>query len=262
MGTSEGMLTLGVLKLQEAPLNELTFYLDYDGSLCPHLEVWEERVYDPEIILDLMQRLSSKAAGVFWNTGRRPESLASVHKSFMEYSGFFMQGAGFWDHKRQSLEELGPRVPEEWAPSYLKKIQQWPELRLEVKACSLRVAAFQKSARAALEDFVGQELARELPGWRWHLGSRGAELLAEGINKGTALVSAAKKFGGIPVALGDDVLDRPALEEAIKLGGYGVVVGEHCGWATEIDHKASQLVFCENVDVALELFGSLTAAPG
>lgn len=245
------------MKLQEAPLNELTFYLDYDGSLCPHLEVWEERIYDPQVILDLMKNLSKKCKGVFWNTGRRPESLASVHRDFMKHSGFFMQGAGFWDQEKGQLEELGPRVSDTWAKLYQEIIQEWPELRLEIKSCSLRVAAFQKTGRAKLEAFVQQEWQRELPGWHWHLGSRGAELLAEGVNKGSALSAMAKKVGGVPVALGDDVLDQPALEEAIRLGGYGIVVGEHCGWATEIDHKASQLIFCENVDTALQFFDSL-----
>lgn len=251
------MLTLEVLKLQEVPLNELTFYLDYDGCLCPHLEVWQDRVYDPQTILDLLKKLSSRAAGVFWNTGRRVASLESVHTDFLEYSGFFMQGASYWDHEARDLKLLGLELPDEWAPMYESLLKEWPELRLEVKSCSLRVAAFQGSGRSSLESFIEKEKQRQLSGWTWHLGSRGAELLADGFNKGTALRSAVQSTSSIPVALGDDLLDKPALEEAIRLGGYGIVVGEHCGWATEIDHKASQLTFCENVDSALEFLGEL-----
>ena len=73
------------------------WFLDYDGTLCPHLEVWEERGYRVEDISSAVNNLAKKSCKVMWNTGRRPESLGGVKKQFLDYSGYFIHGSVFWD---------------------------------------------------------------------------------------------------------------------------------------------------------------------
>lgn len=256
------MLQLGLLKLQNANLNNLVFFLDFDGSLCPHLEVWEERSYDPVAIQTLLNHVQAQSQGMFWNTGRRVESLASVHEDFLKFSGYFIQGSVFWDSilKKQSL--VGPSLPQKLATFYEQHLVEFSSLRLEIKPSSLRIAPYQSASLEEVSDFLVKEIlpAEFNKTWKWHVGSRGAELLAVGHDKSFALRDFYSKNNhskAMPVVVGDDILDRPAIEESIKRGGYAILVGEHCGWATEIEHKAWQVSYCDHPNDALHLLASL-----
>lgn len=256
------MLALSVLNIQKAHLKDLVFFLDFDGSLCPHLEVWEERSYDPTGIESIVNRLHSLSRGVFWNTGRRVESLASVNENFLKLNGYFIQGSMRWDASQRQEKLCGPSVPQSLAKFYEENMQGQGTLRLEVKMSSLRVAPYQSGSLndvGVLLDKV--PLPKEFEtAWHWHRGARGAELLAKGFDKSFALVdyySHASSSGAIPVAVGDDSLDRPAIEEALNRGGYAILVGEHCGWATEIEHKAWQITYCDQPSDVLNLLSQL-----
>ncbi len=260
------MLTFRVLKLQEAPLQELVFFLDYDGSLCPHLEVWEERIYDPDEIYALVSALkpsttaadrNSGAREIYWNTGRRVESLASVSDKFLEYPGYFIQGSVFWDAQSKTETVCGPLIGKDWAKFYEDQLKTEKGLRIEIKKSSLRIAAFQDGDRDQVTRFFESAKHPDLTGWQWRMGARGAELLSKDFDKRFAVRDGLKRTPGIPVVIGDDTLDAPAVEEAIARGGFAILVGEHCGWATEIEHKASQLLYCNDVGQAKALLQSL-----
>ncbi len=254
------MLPLRVLKLQEAPLQELVFFLDYDGSLCPHLEVWEERIYDPDEIYDLVLRLKrAPVREIYWNTGRRVESLASVSEKLLEFSGYFIQGSVCWDAKTKVETLLGPAVHQEWVDLYERSLESWKGLKLEQKPSSLRIAPYQNGDMDQLKEYFDKVKHPILGDWQWHVGARGAELLSKKFDKGFAVRDGLRRTPGIPVAIGDDSLDAPAVREAIASGGYAILVGEHCGWATEIDHKASQLIYCNDVRQAKALLHSMVA---
>ena len=81
-----------------------------------------------------------------------------------------------------------------------------------------------------------------------------------GFDKSFALkdyYSEPSTHGAIPVAVGDDSLDRPAIEEALNRGGYAILVGEHCGWATEIEHKAWQINYFNEPSEVLKFLAQL-----
>lgn len=252
------MLTSRLLKLQEAPLNELVFFLDYDGSLCPHLEVWEERVYDPKEIYDLVSGLKSGGAReIYWNTGRRVESLGGVCDEFLEFPGYFIQGSVYWDSKTKIETLVGEALPDGLAEYYSRTLRGWSGLRMEVKKSSLRIAPYQNGHMEQLREYFSKVAHSDLTGWQWHVGARGGELLSHRYDKRFAVRDGLERSPGIPVAIGDDTLDRPAIEEVIARGGYAILVGEHCGWATEIEHKASQLSYCNDISQAKGLLRSL-----
>lgn len=223
------------------------WFLDYDGSLCPHQEVWEERSYDPEAIHRLVTRLSERASGVFWNTGRRPESLGGVVSGFLEHPGHFIQGSVTWDPKLKLAKRIGPDLPPGEAEVFTKFLEKYPELRLEIKPTGLRVAPMQLANMPRVAHFVAASRDLTPRGWTWHTGHRGTELLADGFDKARCLNDEMPKLPAdtIPVAVGDDLLDRPAFVETLKRGGFVLPVGDACGWVTELKHRPQQIVFCE-----------------
>jgi hypothetical protein len=255
------MLAFALLRLQNTLLARTVWFLDFDGSLCPHLEVWQQRTYDPAQIAALVSDLARAARGVFWNTGRRVESLGSVNEAFLEHSGYFMQGAARWDAKSRQETLVGVPLPEGYEPQIRSLLASKPRFRLEVKRASLRVAPFVETEIADLRALFLDPVFPRLPGWTWHVGARGAELLHDSFDKGHALRAEMKRFpaDSLPVAVGDDLLDKPAVEAALAMGGYAILVGENCGWATEIPHLASQLVVVRDPDEALSRIRALLA---
>ncbi len=236
------------------------WFLDYDGTLCPHLEVWEERGYRVEDISSAVNNLAKKSCKVMWNTGRRPESLGGVKKQFLDYSGYFIHGSVFWDSEKQEAKFLGVSFPKEYADSLSRRMEEEKTYRLEIKSCGARLAPFQKTQKKFIKKFVeslGLSFSSE---WEWRIGDRGAELLHKDFTKGSAVECAYTqnlvKSDCVPVVAGDDLFDRAAMEYALANNGYAIILGEGCGWITEIPHKSSQvLYFREPRDFLLFLKG-------
>lgn len=243
--------------LSSSVLARTVWFLDYDGSLCPHQEIWEERTYDPVVIHKTLNKLKSREAELFWNTGRRAESLGSVYEPFLEIPGYFIHGSCFWQDKH---DWIGPSVPESLRKAAQEIAHRVPHLKLEIKQTSLR---FTPSPGKPLDEVrkALDELAHITPGeWQWISGPRGSELLARGFDKAVAVQREMQtRIGKIPIAVGDDPLDRPAIEAAIRLGGYGIVVGEGCGWVTEIPHRPDQVIFFEKPHGVLDLIDDLAS---
>ncbi len=234
-----------------SPLKDIlprtVWFLDFDGSLCPHQEVWEERVYDPDEILREVEALASIARGILWNTGRRPPSLGGVHPRFLDHSGYFVQGSVKWDAKAGQAKTIAPLLDPDVGARFAAEIGGDRSLRLEVKETGLRVASVQGGQAAKIKGFIEKHAALLPKGWSWRVGHRGAEALPDGYDKGSALREEWGRWptDSIPVAVGDDVFDRPAFEEALARGGYVVAVGDSCGWVTQLAHRPSQIIYCE-----------------
>jgi hydroxymethylpyrimidine pyrophosphatase-like HAD family hydrolase len=233
------------VKLDRSLLSRTQWFLDFDGSLCPHLEVWEERTYDPQKIYQLVKKLHERSRGIVWNTGRRPESLASVHPGFLEFPGYFIHGSVRWDPKAQKSEFLSPKIPDEVGQHFEQILKSHPKLRLEKKPTALRVAPFDPVALPQLTHFVDSSDYVAPQGWDWYLGARGAELLPKGFDKRTALKHELKG-DSIPVAIGDDHFDGPAFQEALIRGGFAMLVGENCGFVTQMKQQAWQTIYCDD----------------
>jgi len=245
-----------LVNLTREILAKTQWFLDFDGSLCPHLEVWQERSYDPARILRKVSELHRQSRGVFWNTGRRVESLGGIHASYLEFPGYFIHGSTRWTPDSKSLEVLAPTMPSEIVDRIDAALKNHRELRLEKKPTGIRVAPFDPVSQGKVQDFFESADFFATPGWEWTIGARGAELLAAGFNKGTPLRRECIA-DVIPIAIGDDTFDGPAFEEAIQRGGFAIMVGEHCGFATKIAHQSWQLIYCDDSDEVINLLGRL-----
>ena len=247
------------MRFSEQILTQSAWFLDYDGSLCPHLEIWEERLYDATEIFQCLDTLSQKSAALFWNTGRRPESLFSVYEDFSKFPGYFIQGSVFYDSKNKKSDLLGPKLPEELVRTYKELVERHPQFRLEIKETSLRIAPHKSLHVESLHSLVEtHSLGTFASDWGWSKGRRGVELLARGIHKGTPLEMHLKANPShIPIAVGDDVFDMPAVSAALRFGGFAFLVGDHCGWITEIPHWAEQIKYFESPQMLLDWINRL-----
>lgn len=216
--------------MDRSTLSKSVWFLDYDGTLCPHLESWETRSYAPADILKTLGHLNDQGARILWNTGRRVESIGAMHPSFLDYSGFFIQGTLFWSAPRHEELRLSDPLPKAYAAFIEAQVESRKEYRLELKPTSLRVSSFKGGMDAELRLFMDPIVAQTPKGWRWLLGQRAAELLPEGFDKGSALaremaLPISKNL--IPIAAGDDLFDRPAFAESLARGGYAILIGPH-----------------------------------
>ncbi|MBS1985055.1 MAG: hypothetical protein JST16_12870 [Bdellovibrionales bacterium] len=240
------------MKLSVQLMPRTAWFVDYDGSVCPHQEVWEERIYDAQTIYESVRCLAARAGAFFWNTGRRPESLAGVHAGFLNFDGYFVHGSFY------KTQMIGQPVPPEVAALASDFISVHPEFKLEVKPSSLRLTPVKAFDLPRLMESIRPLMQATPEGWNWISGPRGTELINEDFTKATALRrELATRPNMIPVAVGDDVLDRPAFAEALARGGYVIAVGGSCGWVTELPHRSDQLIFCEEPTHVLELFDAL-----
>jgi trehalose-6-phosphatase len=237
------------VKFDKKTLSKMVWFLDYDGSMCPHQEVWEERSYASKDILNVLSVIASMSHSLIWNTGRKVESLSSVDKNYLNYSGYFVQGSIYWDALAQLEFQIGPPLESSIKVDLLNFFRDKDHFRVEIKPTSARVAPVDLKWLDELRELVEKKMAPLTHAeWEWVTGTRGVELLAKGFNKKTAIERELLKVGAskIPIALGDDVFDRPAIEAALAAGGYGVLVGEGCGWITEVPHKPDRVMFFEN----------------
>ncbi len=242
------------MQFSDRILTEVVWFLDYDGSLCPHLEVWEERQYDAGEIFESVSNLKRKSKDVFWNTGRRTSSLFGVYEEFAQLSGFFVQGSLRYDAASQVTTRVGPALPQSVIDQYLSLADSHPDFRLEIKETSLRLAVRKNEKLDELLLLLDENpLKTEASAWNWVRGQRGVELLAKGFDKGSPVRSYMKANPtALPIAVGDDVFDVPAIVAAIEAGGWAFLVGDHCGWITQIPHRADQIKFFETPKDLLE----------
>ncbi len=250
-------------------MTRTAWFLDYDGSLCPHQEVWEQRQYDVAAILKAVNHLQSRCAGVYWNTGRRKDSLAGVSSDLLKFDGYFVMGSYRWDAASTRYERLGPTLPQELADFYEKRLlSEQQHFKLEIKESALRIAPLESRYRDALSQWLKQNdlaafardsgLAKIAEPWQWILGNRGIELLAKGFDKGFALrTELASRPQLIPVVVGDDFLDATAVQEALDRGGYVFLVGDNCGWISKLKHQSWQLHFYQEPSDLLRFLTAL-----
>lgn len=240
-------------------LTPLVWFLDYDGSLCPHLEAWEERQYDSGEILKCLEILKKSSKDVLWNTGRRPESLFGVNESFAKYSGYFIHGSLEYLADQKRTHRMGPPLPSELVDLYSTFTQMHSEFRLEVKETSLRLAAHRKEDVKKLFELIAENPLGEYEmDWQWTRGHRGLELLARGFDKSYPIkIYMQSHLGSIPVVVGDDLLDAPAARYALSQGGFAFLIGDHCGWITQIPHRADQIKYFESPAMFLDWIKTL-----
>lgn len=235
-------------------LGQAFWLLDYDGSLCPHREQWEVGHYDASELSELLDELAQKSAGLIWNTGRSVDSLRGQCASFLKHQGFFEHGATFWDtNQAYDLIQNGlDKSVIDRVVAWFEPRQEW--LRLEFKTHSLRlIPTLARDRSRLLTEFRDSTLGRELAkSERVYLseGWRALEVVLAEVNKSNAIIEITKRMPAfsraIPVAVGDDIGDRDIVAKVLSSGGYAYLVGTHCGWMSEVPHRASQVMFLDS----------------
>lgn len=195
--------------------------------MCPHQEEWEDRVYDPRDILQVMHRLQKCGARLFWNTGRRHESLAGVAREYLDFSGYFIHGSCYWNAEKKLPEWVGPMLPEALRQRAEQDVATASSTyKLEIKKTSLRLTPAPGESVKDIQPLLQTYRTLTPPEWDWIEGPRGAELLARGFDKAFAVKRECPQESNarVCIAVGDDRLDVPAFLEVWKRGGWVGVV--------------------------------------
>jgi trehalose 6-phosphate phosphatase len=205
-------------------------FLDIDGTLIDVAPSPEE-VSVPRELPDLLHDLQTALGGALaLVTGRQ----VSAADRLMAPQNFIVSGVhGTQLRGAPAAEALGlaPRVPDELVRVVRGVAGGSDAIFVEHKRSGLAVH-FRKAPAAGV--VLNVELTRLLERWpQYELrgGRMVLEIVPRGYSKATAisaLMQNAPFRGRVPVAIGDDHGDDPALVLARKMGGLGLTVGgEH-----------------------------------
>lgn len=204
-----------------------SFFLDFDGTLTPIVDIPDDAVLSPEAS-DLLSRLAEAAENrIAIVSGRSLDDLAARVGQF----GFALAGS----HGLEIRGTDGNRIAPDMAalPDHvLRTARDWAEARglmLERKPGSFALhyrsaPDRQDEARAFVDDLV-----TDIDGYRAIHGDMVSEVASATVTKGTALkqfCEAPPFQGTIPVMIGDDVTDEDGFAAATDLGGFGVKIGK------------------------------------
>lgn len=217
------------LRLALPPLPERTerwaLFLDLDGTLAPIVAHPDLVQLEPEL-RGLLARLADRLDGALCILSGRP--LHQLEALLPDEQGLCLVGSH--GAEGRCLPETGVPAPAltSLGAEVEREIEGLHGVWVETKPGGFAVHF---RARPEAAGCVRRLLVRHLsahPGLRALEGDCVAEVLAEGRDKGTALVSLAgsRRFRGrVPVVLGDDITDEDAFAAADTLSGFGVRVG-------------------------------------
>jgi len=207
------------------------FFLDIDGTLID-LAPDPEKVVVPADLPPLLSMLEAHTAGALaLNTGRQ---LAIVDR-MMSPSLFAAAGVHGTELRLQAggaIDQLAPEVPKALTTEVeAAAFTLDPAIKVEDK--HVGIAVHYRHAPAQ-EEKLREALARIAVSWpdfEMRPGRKVFELVPRGLSKATAIasfLSQAPYQGRLPVVIGDDVGDTPALAYAREAGGIAMTVaGEH-----------------------------------
>lgn len=209
------------------PLDRVALFLDLDGTLIPIVETPDAARADQYCRRTLARAHDRLEGRIAILSGRTIEAVDTI------LEGAVPCVAGVHGLRRRngrnevSGSPADPRV-EQAAAALRALAEKAPGLIVEAKGPSVAIHYRRApGAEAAVLDVVGR-LAKG-SGLEVQLGKAVAELRTPGPNKATALrqfMSEVPFLNARPLFLGDDLTDEPALAEAQRLGGAGILVGE------------------------------------
>lgn len=216
--------------LLAAPARSALF-LDIDGTLLDVAPTPAE-VHVPPGLGRTLERLAWALDGALvLSTGRRVSSADQLFAPLRLVTAG-VHGTELRTTPHGKIVALLPLLPAELIGAVKEAAAHLsPSIMVEQKGAGIAVHyRSAPEAGAALEqglhDIVGRWHRYELRG-----GRRVLEILPRGYSKGTALDRLMRQppfAGRLPVMIGDDRGDEPALDEARRLGGVGLrVAGEH-----------------------------------
>jgi trehalose 6-phosphate phosphatase len=216
--------------LDKLDLTRIALFLDFDGTLID-IAPTPESITVPGDLVPLLQRIAEVTAGaVAINTGRRIADIDAM-LSPLQLVAAGVHGAEVRLSPGGAIEPVAPPL----APALLDDVQRIagldPGIVIEAKGYSVAVH-YRLAPHMAPR--IETALTRVLQGGPDHLvlcpGRMVMEIVPKQVSKGAALAMLMRlpRFAGRrPVMIGDDVSDRTAFEEALRLGGAAkTVAGE------------------------------------
>lgn len=216
----------GDLSLPPLDLSGTALFLDLDGTLAPLMT--QPRDVGPDrrrsaLLRALVGRMDGRVAIL---SGRSLEEVDRI----LEGSVFAVAAVHGLDRRAPGADHRPP-IPHPALPQVTAAFHAlaaaWPGLLVEAKGLStaLHYRLAPDAAGAALA--LAERLAAET-GLSLQPGHQVIELRGPGPDKGDALrqfMQTPPFRGALPVFVGDDLTDEPALAAARGLGGLGVLVG-------------------------------------
>lgn len=221
--------------IRAAP-HKWAFFLDIDGTLID-LAPDPEKVRVPADLPLLLQTLEAQFDGALaLNTGRQ---LAIVDHMMapQTFAAAGVHGTELRTHRGSEIAQLSPPVPR----ALLTEVEAaaftlHPDIKVEDKHVGIavhfrHVPDCETNLRVALERIVAAWAEFEM-----RPGRKVLELVPRALTKATAIahfLTRSPYRGRLPIVIGDDVGDGPALAYARELGGVAMTVaGEHFPLAT------------------------------
>ncbi len=204
-----------------------SLFIDFDGTLVPLVDRPDEVAADPDLV-DLLAALHARFGGrLAVVSGRSIEQLDRIIGPLA--AAITLAGSHGAEIRQDGRLVQPPRAPglEDAMAELRAYAVKHPALIVEIK--SLGVALHYRMAPEYGQEAIATAVAIAA---RHALvvqpGKMMIELHGAGCDKGQAveaLMGRAPMLGSMPVMLGDELTDEPALAAAAALGGFGVLVG-------------------------------------
>jgi trehalose 6-phosphate phosphatase len=205
-----------------------SLFVDFDGTLVPLVDHPELVRADTELV-ELLTALHDRFAGrIALVSGR---SIAQLDAMVGPIAERIALAGSHGAEVRRDGRLIEPPRPE-GLDGAIADVRLYgaghPEMIIEEKSHGV---AMHYRVAPILEEPVKRraEAIAEKHGLVVQHGKMMVELRGIGWNKGeavTALMAEVPMAGSLPVAIGDDLTDEPALQVAAEMGGFGVLVGQ------------------------------------
>lgn len=205
-----------------------SLFVDFDGTLVPLVDHPELVRADTELV-ELLTALHARFAGrIALVSGR---SIAQLDAMVGPIAADLALAGSHGAEVRRDGRLIEPPRPE-GLDGAIADVRLYgaghPEMIIEEKSHGV---AMHYRVAPILEEPIKRraQAIAEKHGLIVQPGKMMVELRGIGWNKGeavTALMAEAPMAGSVPVAIGDDLTDEPALQVAVGMGGFGVLVGQ------------------------------------
>ena len=210
-------------------------FLDVDGTLLD-IAPTPMAVRVPEGLRDLLRAVAARQEGAFGLISGR--SVADI--DHLLGPGFLLaaeHGAVLRDAGGRIFESCTPPSALVPVTARLRRaVADWPGSLVEEKMFGVVVHWRQAPHAAAQLGALAAELAAASPELLLQPAHEAIEIRAAGADKGRALarlMAQAPFAGRVPVFVGDDATDEPAIAVARRMGGCGLHVARDFGGSTE-----------------------------
>jgi trehalose 6-phosphate phosphatase len=232
-------------------------FLDVDGTLLD-IALTPDQVAVPSGLVELLVRLSKGLDGAFAIlTGRQLKEIDALLAP-AEFVGGGVHGAELRTRPGGHIAQVATALPNSLVDELMGLAHRMPGIVAEPKGPGVAVHyRLAPDLKPVIEAEIRRVLARYGDSLVLCPGRKLFEIIPAGHSKGSALEALAGLppfCGRLPIMIGDDLGDVPALAAAQRLGGVGLrVAGEHFGHAgTDLEGPASVLAWLTKLSERLE----------